>query len=110
MKAKEYYDKYGPKIWATIQENKPDVFYKLVGQLFSEILMEAKDISEKRHIDPESGSIIGVFIELNQKWNSICSMFIKDCHIEILERNGFITKIKHDLPWLKEDIEQKERR
>lgn len=100
MTAQEYYKKYGINIWASIKENQKNILNDLVLNLFFELLSESMTIAADSNIVTDE-ELVNIIFELNQKWNQICDLFKKDCHMDILNKDGFINKIKSDSPWLK---------
>lgn len=84
MKAKEYYEKYA----AELLSGDHDTVKQAVEKLTIEFMDEISAISKKRKVSrPES--IVDIIKELNQKWNALCSLFIKLDRKPVLVENGF---------------------
>lgn len=84
MKAKEYYEKYAAEL---LSEDR-DTVKKAAEDLTRDFMDEVRKISEQRKVSrPES--LVDIIKELNQKWNALCSLFIKLDRKPVLVENGF---------------------
>ena len=85
MKAKEYYEKYGDKIyeeWAAGNESPA------VNELFREMFHEIYYTLKKRHAKTNT-AVMAVIDEQNQKWNAIIRLYEKDGKWSPLIPDGF---------------------
>ena len=88
MKAKEYFDKYHESIMTQVEQEQSEEYNKTITSLMIEMIDETKTVIDARHIKTNSG-IVSVIKEFNQKWNTLCGLFVKKYGISPLLENGF---------------------
>lgn len=93
MKAKEYYEKYKEPLMA----HDSETLFKGIHDFMQDLSDEMNDLIEKRHCQKHD-SIIGVIKEINQKYNSVRSMFEKEYGYAPIKRNGFNRAIVKVIP------------
>lgn len=84
MKAKEYFDAYGEKIYKELITNE----YTSLDDLRILMLDDLSVLLEKRNAKTND-AIRAIVNELNQKWNSLATMFEKKYLRTVLKRDGF---------------------
>lgn len=102
MKAKDYYDKYRPKIYevkdglphtlangkeATIPPTK-EAMTKICNDIIEDFLNESKEVAKRRKIC-KSQALKGLIEEFNDKWNAFCRLFERDYGESPFAHNGF---------------------
>lgn len=102
MKAKEYFEKYDriiidEQIAGSIESTK---------KLLFELCDEVKDICEKRKAKKNS-AVVAVLLEIDQKWNAICSLYEKKYGVSPLNRGAFMEFWKLQIPQIQHELERR---
>lgn len=84
MKAKDYYEKYSPQVFA---EGANVV--TVIRKMFMEMSEEGKTIMVQRKCKADD-AVLAVIKEQNEKWNAISRLFTKHHNQTPLARNGFM--------------------
>lgn len=85
MKAVEYYNKYGPKIFSL--KDKDDIDGEVLS-LLREFNQEIVSLCETRKVETNVG-MAGVILELNQKWNALANLFIAGYRLSPILQDGY---------------------
>lgn len=94
MKAAWYFEKYKLMPTKPEKEANADVWNMLV-----EMMREMMDICKVRNVKFDRGAV-AVTKEMNDKWNKIATLFEKEYGRPILNHDGFIAFLKHEMPEL----------
>ena len=95
MKAREYYNKYAIGLMNETFKN-PDERTVLWDVIFS-FLNDTSDLIKARHcVKPEA--VRAIITEQNNKWNTLCALFIKNGWRCPLKKDGFLEYSKTKLP------------
>lgn len=97
MKAKEYFDNYGPTIMLTKEEESNKHLYGLLLDMSTEVLEIAKKRSAKKN-----EAFAAILKEQNEKWNAVGRLFTKTYGNNPLAENGFRDFWINRLPELKD--------
>lgn len=95
MKAKEYFEAYVDKFYpidnetGTVLPVRMEDVDKYGKELLNSFADEAEEIKKTRNVRTLAG-YTGIVKELNQKWNSFCSLFEKKGRIPPLNRDVLI--------------------
>lgn len=84
MTAKEYFKKYEKQVM-----NCTFPFITVLPQIYSDLDREAWDLIEARHIQTSDGRM-RVIREVNKKMMVLRGLFIANCSINFIPKNGFI--------------------
>ena len=95
MKAKDYFEKYEELILVDIREESITYTTKLMVELSKEV-----DVLYKNRRGKSNSALAGVIKEINQKWNSIGTLFEKKYGASPLKRNGFVEYWSSQIPEL----------
>jgi hypothetical protein len=95
MKAKQYFEKYGE----LIMDNHKNGSIHYIKKLLADMSVEARTLCEKRNAQCDSAAV-ATFKEMNQRWNTLCSMFEKRYGSSPIKRNGFMEYWKKAMPEL----------
>lgn len=101
MKAIEYFEKFGERIF---QEAIDDKEGKGISDLMIAFMTETKELMKKRHIQIDRG-MVPIIREQNQKWNALCNLFEKKKGASPIRYNGFLLFLQNEIPELKEKLE-----
>lgn len=90
MKAKEYYDNYKDVFFGEETRNKSVAELTLkIRELLLSFIKEGEKLLADRHVKTESGAR-SVFMELNQKWNALSSLFVKNNKISPIKKDSIL--------------------
>lgn len=113
MKAKEYYSKYGEKIYkeAILFEESGGEEVRSEGPsalsgMFCDFVKESRDIIMMRHSKKDEAAV-AVLTEQNQKWNSICRLFKKEYGRDILKEDALLEYFKDKIPEIEVILKKK---
>lgn len=97
MKAIEYFEKFGERIFQEAIDGKES---KGISDLMIAFMAETKELMKKRHIQIDRG-MVALIREQNQKWNALCNLFEKKKGVSPLRRNGLLLFLQNEIPELK---------
>lgn len=90
MKAKEYFDKFGPDIWDEWKSDNPDCGSHITVTFYKDMYNEMVETIKTRRVQSDK-ALFSLIEEFNQKWNAVVNMFEKKYGESPLKRNGFIS-------------------
>jgi hypothetical protein len=85
MKAVDYYNKYGPKIFSL--KDKDDIDGEVLS-LLREFNQEIVSLCDIRNVETNIG-MAGIILELNQKWNALANLFIAGYGLSPILQDGY---------------------
>lgn len=97
MKALEYYNLYHKDIMNPATHS--DIRNVVIKEMFLEFCDESKDMIAVRHIKNDTG-LPSILRELNDKWNAVARLLVKNYGHSWLATDGFWTFWERDIPEL----------
>lgn len=93
MKAAEYYGKYKDAIISRDEHKSMEAVCAMV----HEMCMETKELTKTRGVKRDSGAV-AIIKEINQKYNTVYNMFMKEFGASPIIRDGFLEYWKREIP------------